>query len=215
MASSPLTPPAAERAYDFVKTQILRGVIEDSTMLSEGEIAQSLELSRTPVREAFLRLEVEGYLKLFPKRGAFVVPISLRDIQEVYDARLLIDSHAAKFICGLDDFKRKTIQTDLQDVVDQQWAALDRNDFPTYAKLDAQFHQIIMDNGGNSILAHLGQTLRDRQTRFTSKLINGSFESARIFVEQHAVMAAALGAGDHEKYQAEIIDHLNRSREML
>ena len=71
--------PAAERAYDHLKRRIIDDDIDDSEMLSEAALAAELGMSRTPVREAFLRLEVEGFLKLYPKRGALVVPISPRN----------------------------------------------------------------------------------------------------------------------------------------
>lgn len=82
--------PAAERAYEHLKRRIIDDEVDDSDMLSEAALASELGMSRTPVREAFLRLEVEGFLKLYPKRGALVVPISPREIREVYEALSLI-----------------------------------------------------------------------------------------------------------------------------
>ncbi|MFC7740939.1 GntR family transcriptional regulator [Nocardiopsis composta] len=67
---------AKDRAYAFVKDQVLRGVFEGGDLISEGDVASALEMSRTPIREAFLRLEVEGFLRLYPQRGALVVPVS-------------------------------------------------------------------------------------------------------------------------------------------
>lgn len=67
---------AAERAYRFTKAGILDGTLPAGELISEGQVARPLQLSRTPVREAFLQLQAEGLLKLFPKRGALVVPVS-------------------------------------------------------------------------------------------------------------------------------------------
>ncbi|CAM4154872.1 putative HTH-type transcriptional regulator YdfH [Corynebacterium belfantii] len=65
--------PAAERAYLYLKQQITHGHLSDNDMISEGDIGKVLSLSRTPIREAFIRLETEGFLRLYPKRGALIV----------------------------------------------------------------------------------------------------------------------------------------------
>ena len=79
-------PAAAETAYQHTKRHILTGGLPAGTMLSEGEIAGQLGLSRTPVREAFLRLETEGWLRLYPKRGALVVPVAPGEAEAVVEA---------------------------------------------------------------------------------------------------------------------------------
>src|SRR3954453_19488157 len=86
---------ATRRAHAHLKAQLLDGTrYPDGTLLSEGEIAKELGMSRTPVREACLQLEAEGLLKLYPKRGALVVAISPREIDELFEARLLVERHA-------------------------------------------------------------------------------------------------------------------------
>src|ERR1700757_4585250 len=87
---------AADRAYTFVKNQILTGGYPGGTLISEGEVSAALQISRTPIREAFLRLSAEGLLRLYPKRGALVVPVSASEIHDVLDARLAIEQHAVR-----------------------------------------------------------------------------------------------------------------------
>src|SRR4051812_18170722 len=88
--------PAARRAYAEVKERLLDGRFAGGTLLSENEIAQRLGLSRTPVRQAFVQLEAEGLLELYPRRGALVVPVSASEADDVLEARLLIEQHAAR-----------------------------------------------------------------------------------------------------------------------
>lgn len=207
--------PAAERAYDHVKQAIITGDIRGGDMLSEGEVATSLEMSRTPVREAFLRLEVEGFLTLYPKRGALVTPISEAEIRDVYDARALIDAHAAAHICGLNAPARTAVAKALTELVGKQNAALEEADLAEYARLDAEFHQAIMDHGGNAILAQLGRSLRERQQRFTAAAIGRNVTTAHAFVASHTRLVEALRAGDLAAYDKEITQHLNLSRNQL
>src|SRR5919206_2976642 len=92
---------AAERAYDYVKVRLLDGRFAGGTLLSENELAQRLGLSRTPVRQAFVQLEAEGLLELYPKRGALVVPISASEIEDVFEARLLVEEHCTRRAAGV------------------------------------------------------------------------------------------------------------------
>ena len=77
-----------------VREQILEGRWPGRALLSENEVAEELGMSRTPVRAAFGQLEAEGYLKLYPKRGAIVVPVSPREAEEVIETRWVIERHA-------------------------------------------------------------------------------------------------------------------------
>src|SRR5215210_9105741 len=88
--------PAKDRAYAWVKEQILEGIYPGGELLSEGEVARRLEMSRTPVREAFLLLEAEGLLRLYPKRGALVVPVSAAEVTDVMETRELVESFAIR-----------------------------------------------------------------------------------------------------------------------
>ncbi|WP_293768746.1 GntR family transcriptional regulator [uncultured Corynebacterium sp.] len=207
--------PAAERAYAHVKARIISGEFPDTTMLSEGEVAEALGLSRTPIHEAFLRLEVEGFLKLYPKRGALVVPINQEDIREVYEARELVESHCAAQICAMPQRHREDVAALLEGIIVKQRAALDHHNLAGYTELDAVFHQTVMDHGGNSLLAQMGHLLRERQQRFTATAIGRNVERAYEFVDGHTQLAVALAAGDADAYATILTDHLNHSRNQL
>ena len=96
MDTSPSHPSAATRAYDHLKRAILEGTHPGGTLLTEGDVAERLGVSRTPVREALLRLEAEGLVRLYPKKGALVVPVSAQEAHDVVEARALIEEWAAE-----------------------------------------------------------------------------------------------------------------------
>jgi len=87
---------AAARVYAHVKERLLDGTFPGGSLLSENELSQQLGLSRTPVRQAFVQLEAEGLLELYPKRGALVVPVAASEIEDVFEARLLVEEHCAR-----------------------------------------------------------------------------------------------------------------------
>ena len=90
------TPNAADLVYARVKQRILQGDLEGGRMLSEGELAAEHGVSRTPVREAFLRLQAEGWMRLYPKRGALVVESTPGEIAQVLEARRLLENYAVQ-----------------------------------------------------------------------------------------------------------------------
>src|SRR4029078_7916196 len=87
---------AAARVYAHVKERLLDGTFPGGSLLSENELSQQLGLSRTPVRQAFVQLEAEGLLELYPKRGALVVPVAASEIEDVFEARLVVGDHRAR-----------------------------------------------------------------------------------------------------------------------
>lgn len=94
--ADPKPPPAAERVYAHIKEAVLDRRYEGGTLLTEGDLAEAVGVSRTPVREALLRLEVEGLIKLYPKKGALVLAVSAQEISDVVETRLLVEEFAAR-----------------------------------------------------------------------------------------------------------------------
>src|SRR3954465_8181531 len=86
---------ATSRAYDHLKQAILDRAYPGGALLSEGEVAAQVGVSRTPVREALLRLEPEGPVRLYPKRGALVLPASPQEITDVLETREVVETFSA------------------------------------------------------------------------------------------------------------------------
>lgn len=205
-ASSP--PPAAETAYRHVKDALLAGRLGAGTMVSEGDVAAELAMSRTPVREAFLRLSTEGWLRLFPRRGALVVPVAPGEAEAVVDARLLLESHAVDVVAGSPG-ARQQLATGLRSLVAQQRDAVAAGDLDAYARLDAAFHQAIVAAGGNALLTEVSVTLRERQQRMIALSVGVAGERAPRFVEGHEHLVAAIEAGDADGFRERLREHLH------
>lgn len=88
--------PAAERAYLYLKQQITHGHLSDNDMISEGDIGKVLSLSRTPIREAFIRLENRRVLTPLPQTWRLDRALGGEDIRDIYDSRYLIEAHSAQ-----------------------------------------------------------------------------------------------------------------------
>lgn len=203
---------ATEQAYRHVKRLLLDGSLPGGSMTSEGEIADQLGVSRTPVREAFLRLEAEGLLRLYPKRGALVVPIAPGEVDDVLDARLLVETHAAQSVVRLPDAELATLVALLRDLVTAQEAALADEDAAEYAILDARFHQEIVAAGGNDLLTTFSVSLRERQQRMIAHSMRWDPGRSAAFVAGHRALVDALEARDTRTYRRRMHRHLDDAR---
>ena len=152
---------ATERAYAFTKRRILDGRFAGGALISEADVAEGVQLSRTPVREAFVRLESEGLLRLYPKRGALVVPVSAEEVESVMETRLLVERHAiAKVI-----HTGTEVRARLDRAIARQEDLAAREATPAFVEADRGFHRIFVAAAGNPILLALYDSLRDRQSR--------------------------------------------------
>jgi DNA-binding GntR family transcriptional regulator len=200
--------PAKDRAYAYVKERVLDGTYPGGELLSEGEVAEALGVSRTPVREAFLLLEAEGLMRLYPKRGALVVAVSADEIRDVMETRMLVERHAAERVArdGPD------ISDELRGLLDRQDALLARGDRPGFVEADRRFHRAIVAAAGNAVLTRLYDSLRDRQRRMSATTIARDPATARRFLDEHRRIAAAIERGDAGA-AAELVEaHLEGAR---
>jgi DNA-binding GntR family transcriptional regulator len=201
---------AADRAYSYVKDQIIAGAYEGGALISEGEVSEAMEISRTPVREAFLRLEVEGLLRLYPKRGALVVPVSASEINNVLDARLLIERHAAETIIHAGGHHE--VVAELRAILDQQHAAATSLDWPRFTELDRQFHSTLVEAAGNRLLTGFYGTLRDRQLRMGTTALLRSPDRYAAIIAEHAALTEVIEAGDTARLADMLAGHLAATR---
>jgi DNA-binding GntR family transcriptional regulator len=203
-----LAPPAAESAYAHVKDALLSGRLPAGEMLSEGDVAAELGISRTPVREAFLRLAAEGWLRLFPRRGALVVPVAPGEAEAVVDARLLLEGHAVE-VAVATPATREALVAGLRALLDRQRAAVRAGDLDAYAEHDSAFHLALVAAGGNPVLTEFAATLRERQRRMIALSVGAAGERAPGFVAEHEALVAAVEAGDAAGFRTALRAHLH------
>jgi DNA-binding GntR family transcriptional regulator len=200
--------PAKDRAYAHVKEHILEGFWPGGEMLSEGEVAAQLGVSRTPVREAFLLLEAEGLLRLYPKRGALVVPVSAEEINEVLETRLVIERHCAEQIARRG---REVLVQQLRVLLTEQERHISRANRIGFVEADRLFHRAIVSADGNSILTRLHDSLRERQRRMGATIVARDPEVQRRYVEEHRAIVDALeDGGDVGRLLAEHLEGARR-----
>ncbi|ALG83536.1 GntR family transcriptional regulator [Gordonia phthalatica] len=201
-----MTYSTADRVYDQVKELILTCEIPGGEMISEGEIAARFAVSRTPVREAFLRLSAEGWMRMYPKRGALIAPIGDSEARDVLDARVLLEGHAMTSVAG-DSGAVAALAARLSDNVARH-RLVEADDAAEFARLDAEFHQLIVAAGRNGLLADFYVSLGERHRRMTADRLRHDATITDRIVTDHAALAAAVGDGDPERFAAMLAEHL-------
>jgi DNA-binding GntR family transcriptional regulator len=193
---------ATSRAYDHVKQAILDRAYPGGALLSEGEIASEVGVSRTPVREALLRLETEGLVRLYPKRGALVLPVSPQEISDVLETRELVET----FTAGRATIGPELVAelTRLLEAMREHSGAADAKEF---AHADRCFHRTLVAAAGNEILTQLYDSLRDRQLRMARLTASDPVRTADA-IRDHTEILEAVRSGDRERVRTAIQQHL-------
>ncbi|GAA2001251.1 GntR family transcriptional regulator [Nakamurella flavida] len=209
---------AADRVHAHVRDGILTRRYPDNTLLSEGGLALETSVSRTPVREALLRLEAEGMITLLPKRGALVQPVSAQEARDVLATRRLVEVHCALAViaAGRGADLARSLQVPLAAL---RKAAAD-GDMTAYVTADRDFHATVVAADGNMILQRLYGSLRDRQLRMgTANLLDrsGRPDETRLAstCADHEAIAAAIGAGDADLTRRLTVEHLATAERRL
>jgi DNA-binding GntR family transcriptional regulator len=202
---------AADRAYEFAKARILDGRYTGGELLSEGLIADEVGISRTPVREAFVRLQTEGLLRLYPKRGALVVPVSPDEVEHVMDTRLLVERHAIERVIRREIRVTESVKTSLE--LQDALAASGKVD--QFVEVDREFHRIFVAASGNPILLALHDSLRDRQIRMGLAAIARDAGRLAEILDEHRQLADAVLRRDLDRAGAVIDRHLDRTLSLL
>jgi DNA-binding GntR family transcriptional regulator len=204
---------ATNRAYEFTKGRVLDSTYAGGELITEGEVAEALGMSRTPVREAFLRLQSEGLLRLYPKRGALVVPVSVAEVDAVMETRMLVERFALdKLLAG---GPAPEIADELDSAIAEQERRAGAGDADGFVAVDREFHTTFVTAAGNPIITALYDTLRDRQRRMiiTSLLVDRKRIDS-ILVE-HRALADAIRAGEPDRARSVLEAHLRGTLELL
>lgn len=201
---------ASSQAYAYAKQRLLDGRYAAGTLLSENELAKRLGISRTPVREAFLQLEAEGMLELYPRRGALVTPISPSEADDVLEARLLIETHCVGRVAD----QGEPLAAMLRESIAEQEQGLRTGEQP-FAVSDRRFHRLIVLANGNDVLTRVYDALRDRQQRITATASSRDPARVAAFIAEHRGIADAIARGDARAAAALIAEHLRRATDLV
>jgi DNA-binding GntR family transcriptional regulator len=202
---------AADRAHAHLRDEILHGRVRPGTMLSENELAATLSMSRTPVRTALSRLQEEGWVTIYPQRGALVRELSEQEVREAADVRHALETAGVE---RGSPRRREEHGTALEANLAEQDAALSAGDFATFTRLAMTFHRGFVQMAGNAVMLTLYDRLQDWQllsiVRSSERIVG---DPAQVLGEHRALLEAGR-TGDWTAFAALLDEHQARSHGM-
>ena len=154
---------SVSRAYAIIKENILENRYPPGHQALEQELADALGMSRTPVREALIRLSKEGLVELKPRRGMRVVALSPLDMKEIYEVLTGLETTAVELMGRREP--EPQVLLPLEKATQQMESALERNDLQAWADADERFHRELLILGGNRRLIAMASILSDQAHR--------------------------------------------------
>ncbi|AYJ47032.1 GntR family transcriptional regulator [Rhodococcus sp. P1Y] len=201
---------ASEQAYATVKELIVTGELPGGELVSEGDIAGRMSISRTPVREAFLRLQVEGWMRLYPKRGALVVAIAPGEAEHVVSARWLVETGSVRTVVA-DERATRELVVQLRENLEGQRSIAATGTRAEFSAADADFHRLIVRAGGNPLLDAFYDGLRERQRRMTTHSLARDPDQLARIVDEHSVLADLIEQADVDGFAHAVDTHMRRT----
>jgi DNA-binding GntR family transcriptional regulator len=200
-----------DRVHATLREEIITGALVGGSLHSIYEMAERLGVSRTPVRDAVLRLADAGMVTIERNRGVRIRGLGVQDIREVFEARLLLEvpaaAHAARH--GSDELLKE-----LGERVHGLAGAVEEHDTVEYTRLDRQLHRAIVLSTGNERLADLVESLRDATQAHGVSTIDRS-RSIREVQLEHLPIVDAIGRRDAAAAAALMRDHLTTTALLL
>ena len=198
-----------DRVYQNIKFQIIRGVLKPGTRLPEEELSKAMNISRAPIREAFNRLEKEGFVSIVPRKGAAVSKVTAQAIEDIFEIRKSLESLAVKKSIG------KISIEELEKVGDGFKKFINK---PTnaenciqYLALDKKFHDLLSQNCGNKKLIELLANLQEQIHWLRNISLKRTTFSRS--VREHLVIIEVLKRNDEKLITKALLLHLERAKE--
>lgn len=208
--ADPRTGSRVEQAYRYLKTQIMSAALPPGASLNEQEIAATLGISRTPVREAIRKLEQDGLARRYPNRGVIVTKLSIRDVLEIWQLREILEPAACRLAAPrVEGAALGRLERALLDLRGRRAGA---EDYEAFLRADLELHGLIVEATGNATLRQVLDMLNERviQVRVVT-----SPERFQHSVDEHLAILAALRERDPEAAAEAMRQHLVNARENL
>jgi DNA-binding GntR family transcriptional regulator len=200
-----------QQAYEFLKGQIMSLELKPGQLVTDSQVAEKLSISRTPVREALRRLQQERLLVKEARRGWKVVSLSIEDIRDMFEIKLLLEGLIARKAAACQD---EALRDALRETMERmERAALD-NAYELWREMDIRLHQIIFEMCPNERAGRIIRSLNDQWYRVRVGFIalEGRVERSN---REHWALVESILSGDGDRAEKEMRAHLGNVRDEL
>jgi GntR family transcriptional regulator, rspAB operon transcriptional repressor len=199
----------SERVYQALKRDIIRGVHTPGEALSEKDLAEKYKSSRTPVREAAVRLQQDNLLRVVPNRGYFITKISVQDLTELYEYRASVECTCAELAAS--KAMHSPLLKHLQDLARTEYKAEDRESYLHFISADTEFHVTVARLARNQLLLKAVQAVRSQMERIMYAAIDIGYYG-ELPVDEHCHIVDAIVKREPARARQLMYDHIFGSR---
>ncbi len=184
--------PLREVIFNTLREAIIVGELKPGERLMEVQLADKMGVSRTPVREAIRKLELEGLVEMLPRKGAHVADLSVKDIMDVLEVRATLDGLASSLSASrITDEEIKELRHHLSQFINH----VEKDNLQGSIKKDVEFHDIIYCSSRNDKLIQISNNLREQIQRFRVIYIK-DYGSSRELIKEHTEICDAIARRD-------------------
>ncbi len=197
--------PLRDVVFNTLRQAILKGELEPGERLMEIQLADRLGVSRTPIREAIRKLELEGLVLMIPRKGAEVAKISEKSLRDVLEVRRSLEELAIELAC------QRMTDTDIEELTHAQEAfrsAIETGDAMTIAETDEHYHDLIYNGTGNARLVQILNNLREQMYRYRLEYIKDAAKRQILILEHDRILNALINRHTAEA-KAAIREHID------
>lgn len=215
MSLTPLPPQLqrkslGDQVYESIREGIVSLRLEPGSMIFENEIAETLQVSRTPIREAIRLLVSEQLLEVLPQRGTRIAYISERKVAETRFIREHLELGAFRVAAKLwQQQDRKALRQRIDELLNRQRAAAQDGDIGRFLQLDEEFHRSVMEVTGNATLLQVVYHMRGHLNRVRFLAIKQLHHMDRV-IEEHYGLIEAIERGEEERTARRLEQHMGK-----
>jgi DNA-binding GntR family transcriptional regulator len=200
-----------DRAYERIKHDVITCVLAPGAEISEPQLCLHYRLGKAPVRMALIRLAHDGLVRAIPRRGYRITPVTLKDIQDIFELRLMLEPAAAHMAAGRINAQRLRV---LDDACRDGYQPNDIKSITRFLDANKAFHVAIAHATGNNRLAAMIAQLLDQMTRLLH-LGLGLRNRAHEMQQEHRALIKALARGDRETAERIAREQIEAARSMV
>ena len=203
--------PLRDVVFNTLRQAILRGELKPGERLMEIQLANKLGVSRTPIREAIRKLELEGLVLVIPRKGAEVADIKEKSLRDVLEVRKALEELSVQLAC--EKITKEEIE-ELKEAAETFKKAQKTKDITQIAEADVHFHDIINTASGNQKLIQLLNNLREQMYRYRVEYLKDSRTRGTLLKEHREIYEAVAGR-DEERAKACIRCHIMNQQQSI
>ena len=203
--------PLRDVVFQTLRQAIITGEFEPGERLMEVSLSESLGVSRTPVREAIRKLELEGLVVMVPRKGAHVSKITEKNLQEVLEIRTVLEEFAVVLA------SERISPKGLEELTARHKAFVDSvqsEDLMTIAQKDEEFHDAIFRATDNARLLSIINNLREQFYRYRLEYLK-DIHKRSVLIEEHERLCRAISSGDSKKARRIMKEHLDNQQKSI